>query len=285
MPVNASGSMVMLQSASGTNTIPVYIDSPIPVSVAVDIETDSIKIHSASGTTPIPVYIEGGVTASIPDIVEVKVKQEDDSIRVYSASGTSPIPVYLESDLDFNNDSVTIESDFINSSGFPHPHQKKLAVMGSKAYTTLPTPVDDGDAMYFWMDEYGRQVPYGANLSQGSIDVSEVAPAEQQVTAVTFTQLTGPSATAATNVIDHSMHTYAYTIASIDTSVEVAVSGSLDSTNWYNVNPSGAVMMKITENGTYVTTYDHKTTYLLFAFMQETGGTAATIDVKLLSGR
>lgn len=58
-------------SASGTTDLPVYLTSPIPVAVAVDIQTDSIKIFSASGTTPIPVYSDGPLSATIIDPVEV----------------------------------------------------------------------------------------------------------------------------------------------------------------------------------------------------------------------
>lgn len=60
--VDASGtwttpSGAKIVSASGTPDIPVYITSPMPVSVAVDIETDSIKIWSASGSSAIETWV------------------------------------------------------------------------------------------------------------------------------------------------------------------------------------------------------------------------------------
>lgn len=48
---------VSVVSPSGTSSIPVYLDSPIPISVVVDIETDSIKIYSPSGSPEIETWI------------------------------------------------------------------------------------------------------------------------------------------------------------------------------------------------------------------------------------
>lgn len=45
------------------------------------------------------------------------------------------------------------------------------------AESTVPTEVADGDIVNSWHDPFGRQISYGANLSQGTVDVSEVAPA------------------------------------------------------------------------------------------------------------
>ena len=58
----AASGVVYVVSASGTDSIPVYLTSPIPVAVAVDIQSDSIKIFSASGTPEIETWIKNTVT-------------------------------------------------------------------------------------------------------------------------------------------------------------------------------------------------------------------------------
>jgi len=82
---------VAIWSASGTTPIPVYLDAPIPVAVAVDIDTDSIKIWSASGTTDVPVYLTSDLDFN------------NDSVSIFSASGASAIETWI------NNEPIMIE--------------------------------------------------------------------------------------------------------------------------------------------------------------------------------
>ena len=59
-----------IMSPSGTNAIPVYLDSPIPVGVEVDITTDSIKVFSASGNPELPVYTTSPVESQTIDPID-----------------------------------------------------------------------------------------------------------------------------------------------------------------------------------------------------------------------
>ena len=59
-------------SASGTYDIPVYLTNPIPVNVAVDIETDSIKVWSASGTSAVETWVNN----------VIQVKEADPTTKV-----------------------------------------------------------------------------------------------------------------------------------------------------------------------------------------------------------
>ena len=79
----ASG-VVLVVSASGTPSIPVYLTSPIPVAVAVDIQSDSIKVFSASGTAELPVYFNLPVTITEPDPTSSKLISKKFS---YNANG------------------------------------------------------------------------------------------------------------------------------------------------------------------------------------------------------
>ena len=112
--VSASG-VVSIVSASGTHVIPTYLDSPIPVAVSIDIETDAIKVFSASGTSDLPVYLVSDLDRS-NDSVTAYTDKTNSSMSIWSASGTSDVPVYfthpipLDVDIDESNDSVRIYS-------------------------------------------------------------------------------------------------------------------------------------------------------------------------------
>lgn len=107
MGTQAHPSGMFVMSASGTPSLPVYLTSQIPVAVAVDIQTDAIKIFSASGTPTIPVYN----TNPVEVIVDI-----GDEIKVVSASGTNSIPVYLtqttqvSTDISKSKDSISVWS-------------------------------------------------------------------------------------------------------------------------------------------------------------------------------
>lgn len=123
----AASGVVYVVSASGTDSIPVYLTSPIPVSVAVDIQSDSIKVFSASGTSDVPVYLVSDLdknndsvtswnvsssgTSDIPVYltspveIDVHLSEADDTIRVYSASGSAVLETWV------NNTITTVKSD------------------------------------------------------------------------------------------------------------------------------------------------------------------------------
>jgi len=94
-----------------------------------------------------------------------------------------------------------------------------------------------------------------------------------------FTQLVAPGATANFAVTWMQNHVFQYTIANIDTDVAVRAEGSLDGTNFFNLDVTSLNTTK-NANGTYymfLTGVPLKT--IRFQFVSESGGTAATIDV------
>ena len=99
----------------------------------------------------------------------------------------------------------------------------------------------------------------------------------------TFTQLTEASSTASYECVDFLYHTFQYTITLIDTNVVVRAEGSLDGTNWANLDANDIDTTK-TANGTYLFTFFGKINFIRFTFVSEAGGTAAKIDVKYLGG-
>jgi len=96
--------------------------------------------------------------------------------------------------------------------------------------------------------------------------------------------MTAPDTTQPFNVERYRKHTWQYTIASINTSVDVRVEGSLDNNTWGNVNAADATTQK-TANGTYLMWSEIHVRWIRFVFVSEAGGTAATINVKYKGGQ
>ena len=160
----------------------------------------------------------------------------------------------------------------------------KVNVIGAKAESTVPTEVADADAVAQWHDTLGRQILKGTNLGQECLDVNEIAPALLQTQVITFTQLTAAGSTAVVNTEDYHNHTFSITLAAVDTSVDIRIEGSLDNSNWFNMDDTGNDT-QYTTNGTYlIHKPNFKTKYVRFTFVSEVGGTAATLDVTYMGG-
>ncbi len=101
----------------------------------------------------------------------------------------------------------------------------------------------------------------------------------------TFTQLTAAGTTEAVKVISIKNFAYQYTIAAINTSVDVRVEGSLDNSNWFNLDIDDTDTTQ-TSNGTYAFQYDGdgEIAFTRFYFVSEVGGITATIDVIIMMG-
>ncbi len=97
----------------------------------------------------------------------------------------------------------------------------------------------------------------------------------------TWTQLTAPGSTAAFATPGKTDHTVAVTVAAINTNVVVRVEGSLDNTNWFNLDAS-ETDTTISSNSTRGFKFTGALAYIRTTFVSESGGTAATIDAKYL---
>lgn len=107
----------------------------------------------------------------------------------------------------------------------------------------------------------------------------------KQGKAISMTQLTAPGDTDTVKVMGVKSFVWQYKIASINTSVTVAAYGSLDGTNWFNLDANDATTTK-TSNGVYAMSYNGngEIAYTKFTFISEAGGTSATIDVVFMAG-
>ena len=91
-----------------------------------------------------------------------------------------------------------------------------------------------------------------------------------------FTQLTAAGNTESISVKSENHHTFQVVVASINTSVDYNVQGSLDGTNFFDLEASD---IQQTANGTYYLTYPNMPLQeVRCSFKAEAGGTAVTLD-------
>ncbi len=106
---------------------------------------------------------------------------------------------------------------------------------------------------------------------------------------IKLTQLTAASTATGAIILKHISDSsliyanvlFAVTIASIDTSVDVIVQGSLDNVNWFNLDEDEGVE-QYTSNGTYGIRYEGRgeILYIRLYCDDEVGGTGVTVDSK-----
>jgi hypothetical protein len=143
-----------------------------------------------------------------------------------------------------------------------------VSVNGGKAESTVPTEVADADAVATWMDTFGRQILYGSNLGQSSLDVSEVAPPATQSgyytihSAVRIDNSPTEATSAATFVGDKNKLTIMNSITVTDVgggpSLDYSIQVSPDASTWiefHDIGISGTSVSGITYGGTYTDTF------------------------------
>lgn len=94
-----------------------------------------------------------------------------------------------------------------------------------------------------------------------------------------FTQLTAPGATDPLEVKSLKYHTLAYVITSINTNVVLRAEGSIDGTNWFNLDGQNTDVT-VSSNMTDAFVFFGNLSYIRGLFVSETGGTAAKVDFR-----
>lgn len=92
-----------------------------------------------------------------------------------------------------------------------------------------------------------------------------------------WAQLTAPASTAAFSMVGYKRATVAAVVAAINTNVVLRVEGSMDGTNWFNLDVSNSDTT-ITANGTYGFNVEAAIDSIRLTFVSESGGTAVTVD-------
>jgi len=178
------------------------------------------KFSDAVGTgseTPIAVVLASGniFIGSVSASVDSIYVQSGDNINITSVADIASS--YLTS----GNAAVTQDtspwviggSDAISAAVSVNP-----VYVGGKAESTVPTEVSDGDAVDYWVDTFGRLINKSTNLSQNSMDVSEIAPAMlQSINTVNLSavgSLTGSNVGAWVNVSDFNTKSIYYEFTS-----------------------------------------------------------------------
>ncbi|MFW6173394.1 MAG: hypothetical protein ACOC5T_06585 [Elusimicrobiota bacterium] len=141
------------------------------------------------------------------------------------------------------------------------------------AEETVPTEASDGDLVKAWADTFGRQIIAGYNSTADVIDVQESAPALLLISE--FTNLDAVTSTGAGSSIDASSYnkiTVQYIASSVTDGGTVKLQGSLDNSNWYDIDEED-----ISEDGsTYYSVSGEKHKYIRTNLSSRTDGTYTT---------
>ncbi len=149
------------------------------------------------------------------------------------------------------------------------------------AETGIPDEASDGDTVGLWLDEYGRLVIKGYNLSEDALNVLEQAPAGMQTAEYIDTPLLDAvTATGASYSIDVSQYNrvgFNIVASSVSSGATVKIQGSHDGTNWADLDTES-----ITADGTTDVQVAGKFKYLRSQISSYTDG---TITVTAVVGR
>ena len=280
VPVTDTGGGVALAAIQALLTqIETNTDQLEVITGDIDINTDGLEALVAltnglvTAANAILTTIDADTGAMVVDLAAIEVLITASNVLLTSIDADTGA---IKTSVELIDDAVGDEDTNTAS---------KMLITGSKAVSGVPTEVDDGDDASLWINTLKQLIIYGANLAEGTIDISwQILPPFTHV----FTQLTAAGDTAAINVEDYNNHTFQILIASIDDSVDLRAEGSLDGTNWFNLSDSGGPtdVTQYTEDGVYQMHIDNfQCKYVRFAFDAEVGGTAVTVDVTYMGGR
>jgi hypothetical protein len=249
----AASGVVRITDSTGSANIPVYL------STKLDQSTDDVRVYNSSGGSTFSVNASSASGAASLDVHSVDIAHKESEPY---GSGYYGVPAMA-----VRNDNIGSLVD----------RDRDLANLQLNAYGDLRTQID-------MVRDQSIDIGYGW-ASGGTIRVAVASGVEvsQHINENTWPQLTAPGNTSSINVLGTSKHAFQYKIGSINTSVAVCAVGSLDNSNFYNLDPSGGTIRQ-TANGTYGLNYDLITKYVAFSFVSEAGGTAATIDVGYIGG-
>ena len=145
-------------------------------------------------------------------------------------------------------------------------------------YAAAPVELTDGDASAILIDAFRRIQQANFDGATGTGLVTDLTSVSGVPMSATIPQLDAAGNSAAVNVEGYYHHTFAVTIASIDTSVEYHFEGSIDGGTVFDNIAEGGVTETETANDTLLYKYDGAFTHVRLVFDAEVGGAAVTLD-------
>ena len=264
------------------------LDTNVTQTESTDYDVDVVKVGGNSVAINSGTNSDG--TQRVTIATDDEINNDLDTIATNSttiAGDTTAIETAVElmdDDLDDIRKAVEIMDDWDDSDvckiggGIAEDSAStaKPVHVGGIAETTVPTGVADADAIGIWVDEYGRLVLKGANLSEGSLDVTPIAapPVDSGYVVVADVTLDA-SPTSATSTVfigDKSKVTIFlnavmdWTDSNPDLDLDLKLEGSADNSTFYDLDnvidatgvdsPVGSVISLALSAGDTDTTYE-----------------------------
>ena len=198
----------------------------------------------------------------------------EDIVSVVQIDNSGNATVYGRDD-----QAITVSGNVITISGASFSATDSFVVYTNiprheqVAETTVPASESDGTPVRVWYNDYGQQVIYGANLSEGTHDVSVVNDAlAQTIERISDPLLNAVTSTGASDAVDVSLYnklTFHIVASSVTTGGTMKIQGSLDGSNYAEINST-----TVNANGTTEVTFsDVKYKYVRANLTARTDGT------------
>jgi hypothetical protein len=274
--VDGSGNVI----GATSNALDVNIKSGATLEVNLDLADDEVMIGGTSdgGTTrhliktdaagelqvdvlTLPA-ITGTVTSTQSTASDLKMEA-----HVRDGAGNTIGSTSNALDINIKSSGVTIGG---NAEQTPDAvAATKIVQQGGIAETTVPTAVANGDAVATWVNEFGQQVLYGANLSANAMDTNVVNQAllnTQEV--VHLNAVTATGASALVDISNYNKINFHITSSGVTTGGTMLIQSSLDGTNFVTIHTE-----TITTNTTVGISFEGKWKFIRANLSARTDGT------------
>ena len=150
--------------------------------------------------------------------------------------------------------------------------------VGGQVQTGVPAAAANNTLVPLLVDPYRRLVPYGANLGEGTIDVSVQSTPGKPVPLIeaTWDALADPGVTPTLDVRSWKNFTVQWVVTSVDTSVDLIIWVSINNgVSFFQIVPTIQLLVDTTD---FLEVDNFACTHLYCEFSAEAGGNAAAVQ-------
>ena len=154
----------------------------------------------------------------------------------------------------------------------------RALLTGGLTIDGVPAAEAAGDLAAAWLDLFRRQVIYGANLGEGTLDVSVQSTPGKPVPLIeaTWDALVNPGSTPILDVRSWANFTVQWTVTAVDTSVDLIVWVSIN--NGVSFFPIVPTIQLLVDGTDFLEVDNFACTHLYCEFDAEAGGNAAAVQ-------
>jgi len=228
-PQASSGGFVYSTDGTSTNSDYGLIDGDGHLQVDVLSSVGDSFVYSTDGTSANSDY--GLIDGDGHIQVDVLSSSLDDTTATIGTTEVQRVAIF-----DDNNSQITSFGSAETEEEVDEVAPAKREVVGYVANTSVPTAVSDGDVVDLFVDEYGRQIIAGYNISENALNVSNISSIPKRTIFLEmFDSVTSDQESAAINTIGLSKHNFQITSSAVTTGFDFYIWESNDNINWTKI--------------------------------------------------